>query len=147
MNDTHIVEGSEVTLHFSLSLQDGSVIDSNFEASPATFTVGDGSLLPGFEEVLQGLAPGAKRSFDILPEQGFGQRNPNNVQCLPRGDFASDMELQVGLMMSFADANQAERPGVVTAFDDEFVTIDFNHPLAGRTIRFDVEIIAVRQPA
>lgn len=144
MSEMLISEGAEVTLHFALKLEDGAVVDSNFEGQPATFTVGDGNLLPGFERALYGLAAGAKESFDIEPENGFGQSNPNNMQRIKRAEFDPQLELQPGLVLSFADASNAELPGVVAEFDDEYVTIDFNHPLAGRTIRFDVEIVAVK---
>ena len=117
-----------------------------FEREPATFEVGDGNLLEGFERALFGLAAGHKETLVISPEQGFGQSNPNNVQKMPRDDFAPDMELEIGLMLSFADAQKAELPGVVADFNDREVTVDFNHPLAGRELQFDVEIIEV-QPA
>lgn len=134
---------TKVTLHFSLSLEDGSTVDSNFDAEPATFVMGDGNLLPGFEAVLEGLKPGVEDSFSIPPEQGFGQHNPNNVQRFPRKDFDDDMELTPGLMLSFADANRAELPGVVIDVDEETVSVDFNHPLAGHTISFKVQILDV----
>ncbi|MGH1485095.1 MAG: FKBP-type peptidyl-prolyl cis-trans isomerase [Cellvibrionaceae bacterium] len=136
-------EGTEVTLHFSLRLKSGEVVDSTFEKEPATFTVGDGNLLEGFERALFGLTAGAKEKFTINPEQGFGQANPNNIQNFPRDQFDDDISLEEGLMLSFADAQNAELPGVVTTFDDESVTIDFNHPLAGKDIEFEVEIISV----
>ena len=141
-----ICEGAEVTLHFSLSLEDGQQVDSNFDADPATFTVGDGSLLPGFEQVLVGLGSGAKQSFRMAPEQGFGQPNPNNVQQVKRNSFEDGAELETGLVMTFLDANKVEVPGVIREFDDEHVTVDFNHPLAGRTILFDVHILSVTTP-
>ncbi|WIO73650.1 FKBP-type peptidyl-prolyl cis-trans isomerase [Porticoccaceae bacterium LTM1] len=144
MSSEVIQKGTEVTLHFALSLEDGSAVDSNFEGKPATFTVGDGSLLPGFEQVLLGLGAGASESFSIPPEQGFGQPNPNNLQQMDRREFDPGLNLEPGLVLSFADANQAELPGVVAEVNDEFVTIDFNHPLAGRTIQFDVKIISVK---
>ncbi|MBR9913096.1 MAG: peptidylprolyl isomerase [Gammaproteobacteria bacterium] len=142
-DDITIDEGTQVTLHFALKLDNGDVVDSNFGAQPATFVVGDGNLLPGFERVLFGLSAGAKDTFVIEPENGFGQSNPNNLQKIPRAQFGDDIELVEGLMLSFADAQKAELPGVVAAFDDETVTIDFNHPLAGRRILFEVEILAV----
>ena len=135
--------GKQVTLHFAIKLEDGSVVDSTFDRSPATFVVGDGNLLAGFEQMLFGLAAGARDSFVIKPEQGFGQPNPNNVQTLARQQFDAGLELVEGLMVVFADAQNAERPGVVKAFDDTEVTVDFNHPLAGRDVIFDVEIIEV----
>lgn len=138
-----IAPDTKVTLHFSLKLEDGQLVDSTFDNDPATFVMGDGSLLQGFENKLQGLTAGSKASFEILPEDGFGQPNPNNQQQFNRSDFAADMALEEGLMISFADASQSELPGVVKTIEGDQVTIDFNHPLAGRTITFDVEIIAV----
>ena len=134
---------TEVTLHFALKLEDGNVVDSTFDKQPATFKVGDGNLLPGFEQALFGLKAGDKRTLNIEPEQGFGQPNPQNVQIMPRSQFEG-MELSEGLLVIFNDAANAELPGVVKAFDDKQVTIDFNHPLAGKTLQFDVEIIEVK---
>lgn len=134
---------TKVTLHFSLALEDGSEVDSNFDGKPATFVVGDGNLLPGFEKALFGLVPGAEGVFDILPEQGFGPHNPSNIQRFSRKDFAADLELAPGLMLSFADASQSELPGVVAALENDVVMVDFNHPLAGHTITFSVKILDV----
>ena len=143
MSEQRIGQGSTVTLHFSLKFDNGEVVDSNFEKDPATFTIGDGSLLPGFERVLFGLKDGDKRTFEILPEQGFGTPNEQNVQVMPRSQFDS-MELDYGVLVIFKDAAGGEMPGVVKAFNDQQVTIDFNHPLAGKVIVFDVEIIQVK---
>lgn len=143
-NDLTIGPGMEVTLHFAIKLEDGSVVDSTFDNKPATFTVGDKNLLDGFEKVLYGMSAGDKNQFTLPPEDGFGQRNPNNVQEIPRQSFALDTELKAGLMVSFADANNNELPGLVVEFTDSTVTIDFNHPLAGRHLVFSVEIIDVK---
>src|SRR5690606_7238060 len=118
----------QVTLHFAIKLESGDVVDSTFDKSPAVFKVGDGNLLPGFEQALYGLKAGDKRSIAIEPEHGFGQPNPQNVQVMPRGNFEG-MELSEGLLIIFNDAANAELPGVVRQFDDAQVTIDFNHPL------------------
>lgn len=133
----------EVTLNFAIKLENGDVVDSTFGKQPATFKVGDGNLLPGFENALFGLKAGDRRELPITPEQGFGQPNEQNVQVMPRGQF-QDMELSEGLLIIFNDAANAELPGVVKAFDADRVTIDFNHPLAGKMLRFEVEILAVR---
>ncbi len=142
MTEQRIGAATQVTLHFAIKLDNGDVVDSTFDKQPATFTVGDGSLLPGFEQALYGLKAGDKRSLPIGPEQGFGQGNPQNIQVMPRAQFA-DMELSEGLLIIFNDAANAELPGVVKAFDANQVTIDFNHPLAGKDLTFDVEIIDV----
>lgn len=133
--------GTTVTLHFSLGLENGHVVDSNFETSPATFTVGDGNLLAGFESPLMGLVDGDEREFSILPENAFGQHNPQNVQAVERSNF-EDGELELGTMFSFQNGD-GELPGVVIEVQDNEVMVDFNHPLAGQTILFKVKIISV----
>ncbi|KAB0493020.1 MULTISPECIES: FKBP-type peptidyl-prolyl cis-trans isomerase [Pseudomonas] len=143
MTEQRIGQNTQVTLHFALRLETGDTVDSTFDKSPATFKVGDGSLLPGFEAALFGFKAGDKRTLEILPENAFGQPNPQNVQVIPRSQF-KDMELSEGLLVIFNDAANTELPGVVKAFDDEQVTIDFNHPLAGKTLTFDVEIKDVK---
>lgn len=146
MRNLAIGVGTRVTLHFSLRLPEGDVIDSNFEKEPAIFTVGDGNLLQGFEQSIFGLQEGDRKTVLIKPEQGFGQRNPNNVQEIARSQFGADIHLEEGLMLSFADAQKTELPGVVKRFNDEVVIVDFNHPLAGREILFEVAILKI-EPA
>lgn len=138
-----ITEQSSVTLHFALKTADGDTIDSNFAGRPACFTMGDGSLLPGFEKLLLGLRPGQTCSFRILPETGFGQTNPNNVQTLSRQQFDSNISLQPGLVVNFTDAAQGEVAGVIKAVTSDQVVVDFNHPLAGRELCFEVKIVQV----
>ncbi|WP_372610110.1 FKBP-type peptidyl-prolyl cis-trans isomerase [Halomonas sp.] len=143
MSDYRIDEGMDVTLHFTLKLEDGTVVDSTHDKAPATFQVGDGNLPPGFEHPLKGLTAGASGTFDITPEHAFGQHNPQNVQMLKRDDF-KDLPPEVGAVVSFADANGNELPGVIKAIHERQVEVDFNHPLAGRTLTFEVEVIDVK---
>lgn len=132
--------GTRVYLNFALRLESGEEIDSNFGSGPVSFAVGDGSLLPGFERRLLGMQPGQRQLFSVPPEDAFGQPNDNNRQRIDREHFDDGMELAPGLVCSFSDAAGGELPGVVVDFDEREVTVDFNHPLAGRTILFDVEI-------
>lgn len=138
-----ISKNTEVTLHFTLKLPNGDVVDTTTNKAPATFSVGDGSLLPGFEQALFGLKAGDQRSFEIAPEHGFGPGNEQNIQTMPLDQF-SDMQLEPGLLIIFRDAAGGEMPGVVKTIHDSVVDIDFNHPLAGKIITFEVEIIAVK---
>lgn len=141
--DIAVGQGVKVILHFALKLAGGEVVDSTFDKTPAAFTFGDGNLLPGFENKLRGMRKGDRKQFTVSPEEAFGQPNPANVQSFKRSDFDPAMELYEGLVISFADASKAELPGVVARFDTDEVVIDFNHPLAGRVIYFDVEIVDV----
>ena len=142
MTEQRIRENTEVTLHFALHLENGDTVDSTFDKSPATFKVGDGNLLPGFEAALFGFKAGDRRTVTVMPENAFGQPNPQNVQVMPASQF-KDMELSEGLLVIFNDAANTELPGVVNAFDSNEVTVDFNHPLAGKTLTFEVEILSV----
>ena len=138
MNVVTVSEGTRVYLNFSISLEDGSEVDSNFGQDPVDFVVGDGSLLPGFERLLFGMSGGDRQLFTVDPENAFGMPNDQNVQVMPRRQFDDDVDLEVGLVFSFAEASGGELPGMVIGFDEEEVTVDFNHPLSGRTILFDV---------
>lgn len=140
-----ITPNSQVTLYFELSLEDGQVVDSNFEHEPACFVFGDGNLLPAFESVLVGMSVGQEDSFSMSPEKSFGARNENNLQSMPRSQFAMDLEL--GMVVSFADASKNELPGVIAEINENDVMVDFNHPLAGRTLTYRVQIVAVEEVA
>ena len=104
MSVAEIQQGSKVSMHFAIKLPDGQVVDSTFEKAPAEFAMGDGNLLPGFEEYLVGLVSGDHKEFAIPPEKGFGQPNPQNMQEMKLSDFPVDMPVAPGLMVSFADA-------------------------------------------
>lgn len=136
--------GTKVQLTFSLSLENGDQIDSTGD-KPAEFTVGDGSLLPGFENALFGMQAGDEGSIRLEPDAAFGEPNEENIQRIKRDSFQTNMALTEGLMMSFSDAQNTELPGVIVAIDDQYVEVDFNHPLAGKAIIFDVAIKAVAQ--
>jgi len=131
--------GVQVTLHFSLALENGEIVDSNYDKKPATFTLGDGNLLPGFEQKLVGLKAGDQREFTLPPASAFGQRNPENIQQVDRSHF-DQQELELGAVFSFQNGD-GELPGVITEVGTEQVTVDFNHPLSGHSIIFRVDII------
>ena len=139
---------TRATLHFSLSLPDGQVIDSNFgddffKGTPAQCVPGDGNLLPAFDACIVGLQAGDKRQFVIPAAEAFGLRQEANLKRVPRERFAKDIELVPGLVVSFAAAEGGELPGVIHRLMGDVIEIDFNHPLAGRDIVFDVEIVGV----
>jgi len=134
----------KVELHFSLKLADtGELVDSTFEKKPAELVIGDGNLPAAFEAVIHGMRAGERKIERIEPKDGFGQHNPSNVQRVPKDQFDPSVELSEGLVVSFQDKAKSELPGVVSTIDDTMVTVDFNHPLAGRDLEFEVEILSV----
>jgi FKBP-type peptidyl-prolyl cis-trans isomerase SlpA len=133
-----------VTLHFSVLLESGEEIDSTRRSKPATFTVGDGSLLPGFERALFGLTAGADEQLRIAAADGFGELREENLRFMPIAQFAPSVAPEPGLVVSFAGPG-GELPGVVKAIEGDLVVVDFNHPLAGKNLIFDVSILRVEQ--
>lgn len=146
MKDLPIDKGTRVKLHFALKFEDGETVDSTFDKEPATLEIGDENLPENFEAYLMGLKAGDHQTFQVPPEKAFGQHNPSNVQTFKRHEFSADMVLEPGVVVSFADARQQELPGVVKRVEGDQVDVDFNHPLAGHTLQFEVQIIDV-EPA
>ena len=149
--DVVIQIGAYIELHFSLSLTNGDVIDSNFDGKPAAFKLGDGNMLPGFESVLLGFKSGDELEETIAADNAFGQPNPDNCQRFAIAKFQHliDDELmptEVGSVVSFKDPGGFDIPGVIKAIDSDAVTVDFNHPLAGKDIVFKAKIISVLEP-
>ena len=142
--NTPIGPGTRVTLRFSLQLTNGHVVDST-GSTAATFVVGDGNLLPGFELAMFGMQAGASDRLSIPASQGFGEHLEANLQRLRRGQFPVNMELAEGLMMSFADKTDSELPGVINKIQGDSIEVDFNHPLAGKDLIFEVDILEVEQ--
>jgi len=135
--------GSTVTLHLALTLEDGSVAESTFEDEPLTFTMGDGTLVHGLELALYGLRPGDTQRLALYPEQAFGLHDPERVHRMPRKGFSADIELTPGNIIAFDTPDGEEIAGTLLSLDEQTVEVDLNHPLAGRRIIFDVEIIDV----
>lgn len=144
MASEKIGPGTKVTLRFSLLLESGQTVDSTGERA-AEFTVGDGNLLPGFEQALFGLQAGARERLYIEAARGFGEPKPDNVQQLRRDQFPADMELTEGLVVSFGDQQHGELPGVIRRVNGDRVEVDFNHPLAGKNLYFEVDIVDVER--
>lgn len=144
MKTPPISPGSRVTLHYTLALEDGYEVDSSRDGEALTFTLGDGTLVTGLEAFLVGMRGGEVQSYRVAPEQAFGYPDPANVHDLPRDDFPVEIVMEPGLVLSFAAPSGEDIPGTVLALDDTRVQVDFNHPLAGLTLQFDVEIVDVQ---
>lgn len=147
VDDAVIGPGAAVALHFAIELADGAVVDSNFARAPARLVIGDGNLPEGFERLLLGLRAGDERRFEVAPEQAFGAHREANVLMLPRQRFPADLEPTPGLVVTFTDAASGQLPGVVSAVFGDRVRVDFNHPLAGKTLVFAVAIRSVAAAA
>ncbi len=147
-DDTRIAADSQVALHFSVSLENGVQIDNTRDergddTPPVSLVMGDGSLLPGFEQSLLGLRAGDRRTVHLPSEDAFGPWNPENVQTFDRTLFAATDVPETGMLMEFQDKGGGTLPGVVKSVTDSQVEVDFNHPLAGRAVIFEVLVVRV----
>lgn len=140
--DTRIAAGSTVDLHFSVALENGVELDNTrVRNEPVSLTMGDGNLLPGFENALLGLRAGDRRTVHLPPEDAFGPWNADNVQTFDTVKFAE--RPQIDQMIEFEDKSKTTLAGVVKSVTDDITEVDFNHPLAGRNVVFEVEIVRV----
>ena len=141
-DETRVAEGSKVDLHFSVAIENGVEIDNTRNREePVSLVIGDGSLLPSFEKALFGLRAGDRRTVSLPPEDAFGPWNPENIQTFDTVKF--EQRPIVGHMIEFEDKAKASLFGVVKSTNDDITEIDFNHPLAGKIISFEVEIFKV----
>lgn len=142
-----VTPAAYLTLHYRLAAMDGTSIVSTFEENPATLQLGTGQLAPFLEECLLGLAEGTEQSFELPPEKAFGPRNPDLFQRVSRTtlDANSDAgeEYKIGDLVEFAAPGGGRFAGTLRAIDDESALFDFNHPLAGQAVKFEVKIIGI----
>jgi FKBP-type peptidyl-prolyl cis-trans isomerase SlpA len=148
MSTTAVVEpvigfGSTICLHFTVRLQrDARVAETTRGEAPMRLTIGDGTLHPRLEAVLYGMKAGDSRCFELDPDT-YGFRDPGNVYRLPRDQFTGELALQPGSLVAFDLPNGEVVPGLIAEVSASAVTVDFNHPLAGEALEFEVEILEV----
>ncbi|MBE7215627.1 FKBP-type peptidyl-prolyl cis-trans isomerase [Shewanella benthica] len=133
-----------ILCHMNIVLEDGSTAD-NTKASgkPARLNIGDESLSPAFEAQINSLEEGDTHSFTLEAVDAFGESNPDAIHYMDRSKFPGDMELEPGVIVSFAGPGGSEIPGVVREVAGDSVTVDLNHPLAGQVLTFELEVIQV----
>jgi FKBP-type peptidyl-prolyl cis-trans isomerase SlyD len=112
------------------------------QGEPLTYVHGEGQIVPGLEEQLEGLAAGESKAAVVAPDKGYGPRNPEAVQSVPRTAFQEAGDLKVGDMVT-GQAQGRDFQARVTAVDTESITLDLNHPLAGKTLHFAIDIVEV----
>jgi len=142
-----VVPGAYLTLHYRLASLEGNDIVSTFNGNPATLQLGSGQLAPFLENCLLALPEGAEASFILTPEESFGERNPDLLQRVSRDTLAENSQLgeqyKPGDVVEFAAPGGGRFAGVLIEINDEDALFDFNHPLSGQTLKFDVRLISV----
>lgn len=138
-----VADKKVVLIHYTLTDLNDEVMDSSEGQEPLAYLHGMGNIVPGLEKELVGKQAGDKVNVEVTPEEGYGEINAELIQEVERGAFDGVDQIDVG-MRFMAQTAWGEQPVVVTAVSEETVTVDGNHPLAGQTLKFDVEIVEIR---
>jgi FKBP-type peptidyl-prolyl cis-trans isomerase SlpA len=134
---------SLVTLHYRLAMGDDTDLVSTFGATPATLQLGSGELAPMLERCVEGLPTGERHVFLLDPEQAFGAHNPDLVRRISRSELPADNPVELNGLVEFAAPGGGRFAGLVRGIDGDSALIDFNHPLAGKSVRFEVEVVGI----
>jgi peptidylprolyl isomerase/FKBP-type peptidyl-prolyl cis-trans isomerase SlpA len=138
-------QGDEVQVHYTGKLEDGTVFDSSEEGEPLSFTIGENRVIPGFEEAVTGMEPGDSKTTEVEPEQAYGEHRDDMVMEMERDQIPGEVDPEVGQQLQLRLENGQTVPVLITALGEETVTIDANHPLAGRKLIFEIEVVDVTE--
>lgn len=140
-----VAQNLAVSLDYTLRLNDGEVVDSSADREPLTFLQGHGQVIPGLEKALVGMMVGEEKEIVVAPADGYGEIQPDSLQLVPRNTFPSDMALEPGLGLHMRDSDTGEVFQVFVAeVRPNGVLLDFNHPLAGETLYFNIKVTELR---
>ena len=135
--------GDTVKIHYTGTLDDGTQFDSSAGRDPLEFTVGSGQVIPGFDQAVEGMAVGDKKDVHIEAEDAYGPRHDQMIQEVPRSALPDDMEPEVGMGLQARRPDGAMLDLTVTAVGEESITVDGNHPLAGKALNFALELVEI----
>lgn len=136
--------GDTVKVHYTGKLEDGTVFDSSLEREPLAFQLGAGQIIPGFEKAVEGMTPGDKTTTLIPAAEAYGQRSEEALVTVPRSDLPPEINPQVGQRLQMQQEGSHPLTVEIIQVDEDQVTLDANHPLAGKNLSFDIELVAVQ---
>jgi peptidylprolyl isomerase len=138
--------GDTVKVHYTGTLADGTEFDSSRGRDPLEFTLGQGALIPGFENAVVGMSPGDTKTVEIAANDAYGDRHEQLTKDVPRTAIPDDIELQEGMVLRARGPEGQDLALTVVSFDDQSVMIDGNHPLAGNDLTFTVQLVEIGRP-
>lgn len=137
-----VTEGNMVKVNYTLTV-DENVVDSSQKGKPLEFQVGSSQVIPGFEEALVGMKVGEKKSFELSPDKGYGHEDPRGIQTVSKDKMPPDIKPEVGMTLHAQMPNGQPMPMRIIEVNEDTIVVNLNHPLAGRTLNFDVEVIEI----
>lgn len=137
-------QGDTVKVHYTGKLKDGSVFDSSANREPLEFTLGSGNMIPGFEQAVLGMDSGDKKTAEIPVDQAYGEKREDMVISVPKENVPGDIQPEVGQQLAIQQQGGQQVPVTVTEVTEEKVVLDANHPLAGKDLVFEIELLEVK---
>lgn len=135
--------GDVVAVHYTGKLEDGTVFDTSREGEPVEFEVGSGAVIEGFDNAVAGMEVGQQREVRIAPEQAYGERREEMQLDVPKDQLPEGFAPEIGQMLALQIAPGQQAIARIAGVDDDTVTLDLNHPLAGQTLIFDIELVGI----
>lgn len=136
-------KGNRVKVHYTGKLQDGTIFDSSIEREPLEFVVGDGNMIKGFDKAVEGMQKGETVTANIPSSEAYGERRTDMMVEVPIDQVPENINPAVGQQLSIQQANGQAMPVVVTAVSDDKITLDANHPLAGKDLTFEINLVEI----
>jgi FKBP-type peptidyl-prolyl cis-trans isomerase 2 len=137
-----VSEGKSVKVNYTLTV-DGKVVDSSNGRGPLEFKAGSHQMIPGFEKAVMGMKTGEKKSFKVSPKEGYGLEDPKAIRDIPKSQLPPEMTPKAGMTLT-AQSNGQSVPVRIVEVKKDVVVMNFNHPLAGKTLHFDVEVLEIK---
>lgn len=136
-------KGNRVKVHYTGKLQDGTIFDSSIDREPLEFVVGDGNMIKGFDKAVEGMQKGETVTANIPSSEAYGERRTDMMVEVPIDQVPENINPAVGQQLSIQQANGQAMPVVVTAVSDDKITLDANHPLAGKDLTFEINLVEI----
>lgn len=140
---TEVKSGDKVAIHYTGTLQDGTTFDSSQGRDPLEFEVGSGQIIPGLDGALPGMTVGDTKVVQVPSTEAYGEVNPEMRQSVPREGIPADIPLDIGTQLQMQTPDGQAMPVTVVEVDESTVTLDANHPLAGKDLQFDIEVVSI----
>lgn len=136
-------KGDTVKIHYHGKLTDGTTFDSSEGREPLEFEIGSGMVIKGFDDGVTGMAIGEKKTINIPAEEAYGEKQEDMIMEFPKAQFPADMEPEIGMQLNMSNGAGQNFPVVIVEVKDEVVVLDANHPLAGKELVFDLELVEI----
>jgi len=138
-----IKKGNRIKVQYTGTLQDGTIFDKSKEGEPLEFTVGSGQIIPGFDKAVEGMKLNEEKKVTLKTEDAYGKRDETAIREFPKNSLPENFKPEKGVMIKLQDQTGRAMPGTVTDITENSITVDLNHPLAGKDLTFDIKVIGI----